>query len=165
MLLDDPAYVYEYNAIEVPETGSCDPSEFDLVPLAEAHLSAGGGAFVLTEKFKGYYAFRKEWLRRVTTSPRHAILMSVRGESMAPTISENDVVLLDTGRRRIFPGKIYAIGINDTIMIKRLEPLLRGTIRVISDNRTEYPPYEAQIRDLKVIGQVIWYARELVQRE
>ena len=50
-------------------------------------------------------------------------------------------------------------------MIKRLETLVGGHIRSISDNKQEFPPYEAPAADLRIIGQVIWFARELVTRE
>jgi len=145
--------------------GTCDPSEFDLVPMSEAQLSAGGGAFVISENIKTYYAFRKDWIRRIAVSPRKLIMMEIKGGSMDPTICTGDVVLIDLGRTHIHSGQIYALRINDTIMIKRLEPLVGGMIRVISDNRAEYPPYDVFRNDLCVIGQVIWYARELVQRE
>jgi len=145
--------------------GTCDPSEFDLVPMSEAQLSAGGGAFVISENIKTYYAFRKDWIRRIAVSPRKLIMMEIKGGSMDPTICTGDVVLIDLGRTHIHSGQIYALRINDTIMIKRLEPLVGGMIRVISDNRAEYPPYDVFRKDLCVIGQVIWYARELVQRE
>jgi phage repressor protein C with HTH and peptisase S24 domain len=133
--------------------------------MAEAHLSGGGGAFVLSEKFKEYYAFRKEWLRRIATSVKRVVLMPIRGTSMQPTIMDGDVVMLDTGRTRIFDGQIYALSQADTIMIKRLENLVGGRVRIISENRTEFPPYEAEARDIRIIGQIIWFARELVPRE
>ena len=28
--------------------------------------------------------------------------------------------------------------------------------RIISDNRSEFPPYQAEARDIRIIGQVIW---------
>jgi phage repressor protein C with HTH and peptisase S24 domain len=152
-------------AVAIPEPGAFDPSYFDFVPMAEAYLSGGGGAFVLSEKFKEFYAFRKEWIRRVATSPKSVVLMPVRGTSMHPTIQDGDVVMLDTGRARVFDGQIYALSLNDTIMIKRLENIVGGRIRIISENRLEFPPYEADARSVRIIGQVIWFARELVSRE
>jgi len=148
----------------IPQWANPDPNLFDFIPMAEAHLSAGGGAFVLSEAFGDYYAFRKDWLRRIATSPKNTVLMPVRGASMWPTIQEGDVVMLDTGRCRIYDGCIYALGQDDTISVKRLERLPGGRIRVISDNRTEFPAHEADLRAIRILGQVIWYARELVKR-
>lgn len=39
-----------YPAVQIPQARAIDPSYFDYVPMAEAHLSAGGGAFVLSEQ-------------------------------------------------------------------------------------------------------------------
>jgi phage repressor protein C with HTH and peptisase S24 domain len=148
----------------IPQWANPDHNLFDFVPMAEAHLSAGGGAFVLSEAFSDYYAFRKDWLRRIATSPKKTVLMPVRGASMWPTIQEGDVVMLDTGRRHIYDGCIYALGQEDTISVKRLERLPGGRIRLISDNRAEFPAYETDLRAIRILGQIIWYARELVKR-
>ncbi|PKN67158.1 MAG: hypothetical protein CVU57_04195 [Deltaproteobacteria bacterium HGW-Deltaproteobacteria-15] len=163
--LDRESAEEEPGDILIPAPMPFDPTYFDFVPMAEAHLAAGGGAFVLSEKFKEYYAFRKDWLRRIGTRPKRLVMMPIKGTSMQPTIMDGDVVMLDTGRRRIFDGQIYALGMGETIMVKRLENLVGGRVRIIADNRTEFPPYEAEARDIRIIGQVIWFARELVPRE
>jgi len=38
-------------------------------------------------------------------------------------------------------------------------------VRIISDNRTEYPPDEARLADVRVIGRIIWLAKEMVKGE
>lgn len=147
-----------------PPVPGVDPQAFDLVPMATARLSAGGGAVVMDEDARDYYAFRKEWLRRVITGRAAAVLMSVVGDSMAPTISGGDVVMIDLGRKEVYDGFIYAIGQGDLIYIKRLQGLPGTRIRIISDNERESPPYEADAREIRILGQVIWHARELVKR-
>jgi len=72
--------------------------------------------------------------------------------------------MIDTGRRHIHEGQVFAIRIGEAISIKRLELLIGNKARVISDNRQEYPPYEVDLAELHIIGQVIWFARELVRR-
>lgn len=139
-----------------------DPFDFDYIPMVEPKLSAGGGAFVESEGVRGYYAFRKDWLHRVTSSSKDLVLMRVIGDSMAPTIQENDTVMVDTGRRDISEGKVYAIRYDQTIMIKRLVFRPAEKILVISDNRTEYEPYEAAMTDLHIIGQIIFFSRVLI---
>jgi len=151
--------------VEIPKHDPRDYDNFALIPMAEAHLSAGGGAFVLSEDTKEYYAFRKDWVHRVATSRDNLVLMTVRGFSMEPTIHAGDVVLIDTGRKRIYDGNIYALGLGETIVIKRLELLPGDRVRIISDNRTEYPPDEARLFDVRVIGQIIWLAKEMVKGE
>jgi phage repressor protein C with HTH and peptisase S24 domain len=139
-----------------------DDSLFDLIPMVEAELSAGGGAFVQSEDVKGQYAFRKDWVRRVASGPKDMVLMRVVGDSMAPTIQARDTVMIDTGRKKIIEGEIYALRYDHTVMIKRLSFRPGGKIQIISDNR-EYQPYEADIQDIHIIGQVIFFSRVLIQ--
>jgi phage repressor protein C with HTH and peptisase S24 domain len=70
--------------------------------------------------------------------------------------------MIDVGRRRVHDGAMYAIGIGETISVKRLELLATGRVRIISDNRAEYPPYEMELADLRILGRIIWLARELI---
>ena len=152
--------------IEIPQPKEPpDYSFFQLVPLAEAYLSAGGGAFVLSEDTKEHCAFRKDWLRRVSTGINNLVLMRVRGTSMEPTIMPGDIVLIDKGRKRIHEGLIYALGLGEIIVIKRLALLARGRALIISDNRAEFPPEETTLNDIRVIGRVIWFGRQLVKGE
>jgi len=151
--------------VTVPEIGECDPALFGLVPRAEAVLSAGGGAFVASERMREYYAFRKDWLRRVSSGRNGLVLLGVRGTSMEPTIQPGDMVMIDAGNTAIHDGGIYALGLGETIVIKRLAHLAGGRIRIISDNKAEFPPEEVSLPDIRVLGRVIWFARELVREE
>jgi phage repressor protein C with HTH and peptisase S24 domain len=139
-----------------------DQSYFGLVPMAEAHLDAGGGAVVMSEAVRDYFAFRKDWLRRVATAVRNLILMTVRGDSMEPLLVDGDVVMIDQGRRMLSSGQIYALGMEQAIMLKRLERLPGKRVRIISDNRI-YPPYDVPEGDIRLLGQIVWFARQLVR--
>ncbi|MDY7001539.1 MAG: S24 family peptidase [Thermodesulfobacteriota bacterium] len=45
--------------------------------------------------------------------------MDVAGDSMEPFICDNDTVLIDQSRRDTPTGKIYAVGIERTVVINR----------------------------------------------
>jgi len=145
--------------ITIPQWQNPDPEMFDYIPMAETQLSAGGGAFVISEEIEGYYAFRKSWLMRVASSTKNLVLMRILGDSMSPTIQEDDTVMIDIGKRSIKEGMIYAIRFDSTVMIKRLAFRPGGRILIISDNRQEYEPYEVDMRDLHIIGQIIFFCR------
>ena len=159
----DATHIY----IPGPEDGvrlaspGIDPDDYDLVPLVDAHLSAGDGAFVLSEQATAYYAFRRAWVRSVAASARTLVLLHVSGESMQPTIKHGDTVMIDTARRQLLDGGIFAIRIDHTILVKRLSFRPGGRIRVVSDNR-ECEPYEIAADELHILGQVIWHCRVLV---
>ncbi|MBW2092562.1 MAG: helix-turn-helix transcriptional regulator, partial [Deltaproteobacteria bacterium] len=141
--------------------------DFALIPMAEAHLSAGVGAFVLLEKIKEYYVFRKERLRRMATSRNNLALMTIQGYTMEPTIHAWNVVLIDTDRKKIYDGNIHALGrLDETIVIKRLELLSGEPVRIFGDNISpEYTPEIAHMGQIRVISRVIWLAKGLVKGE
>lgn len=157
-----PCIVDANGQVAIPRWQNPDPEMFDYIPMAEAKLSAGGGCFVLSEDFEGYYAFRRTWLSRVATSVKNLVLMRVLGGSMNPTIQDGDTVMIDTGRTDVKEGMLYALRFDSTIMVKRLAFRPGSRIQIISDNRQEYEPYEADLRELHIIGQVIFFCRTFV---
>ena len=74
--------------------------------------------------------------------------MRVLGDSMSPTIQEDDTVLIDIVKKTIKEGMIYAIRFDSTVLIKRRTFQPGGKILIISDNRQEY---EAEMKDLHII--------------
>lgn len=145
----------------IPQWQTPDPETFYYVPMAEAQLSAGGGMFVLSEDISDYYAFRKDWLNRIATSAKSLVLMAVNGNSMHPTVQNKDTVLIDTERLEIHEGLLYALRLDSTIMVKRLTHRPGDIINVISDNKEEFETYQAERKDIHVIGQVIHLCRDL----
>ena len=138
-----------------------DGGNFDLVPMAETHISAGEGTDMLSERREELYAFRKEWIRSITSNKADLVLIRVRGTSMEPTIRDKDVVMIDTEQKYIYERYIYAIGQGNMITIRRLEFTPSGRIRMVSDNRAEFEPFEVKTEELRIIGQVVWFAREM----
>ena len=159
----DPDHIY----IPEPEEGlslaapGAAPDDYDLVPLVDAHLSAGDGAFVLSEQTTAYYAFRLAWVRSVAASARTLVLLHVSGDSMQPTIKHGDTVMIDTARQAPVEGGIFALRVDHTIMVKRLFFNPGGRVVVASDNR-DREPYEIAADELHILGQVIWHCRVLV---
>ena len=138
-------------------------NEFIYVPMAKAELSAGGGAVVTSEELGEKYAFRKKWAFESGLCKGKVVLMTVRGDSMEPTFKDGDTVLVDMARIKLISGCIYAMGTDDMLQIKRLERRGKG-VRVISDN-SRYEPYDAAPDEVRIIGQVVWYARQIINPE
>lgn len=137
------------------------PEGFFLVPKVRARLSAGGGSLETEAGVAGYFAFRSEWLRR-KGQPERMVLMDVVGVSMEPEIRHGDMVLIDQSQSRVFAHAVYAFGVDDTVLVKRVEKR-PGMVVLLSDNR-DYAPIELrgqEIEGLRVIGRVVWVGREL----
>jgi phage repressor protein C with HTH and peptisase S24 domain len=90
-------------------------------------------------------------------------LMRVTGESMSPTLEDEDIVLVDLSQNDIRVGKIYAVRMDDEIVVKRLERK-PGKLVLVSDNRRFYEPQEIPLGDqsnVEVLGRVVWMSREI----
>lgn len=143
------------------KSSSCDV-DLIMIPLVEARLSAGVGSLEVGSSVERSYAFRSDFLLR-KGNPGKMVLMRVSGDSMQPEIMNNDIVLIDQGKTDILPGRIFAVGFDDAIYLKRIDKL-PGKVILKSAN-PEYPPIEMDVRDqlgesFRVIGQVLWSGRE-----
>lgn len=132
--------------------------DFTYIPQVSGRISAGKG-FAPENSIEMRVAFRKEWIAR-KGSAKDMVLIKVSGDSMEPTLLNGDLVLVDRGRNYLEPqGGVYAIALDDVIMIKRVQPT-GDRVRIISDNKM-YEPFEVAADQVKVNGKVIWFAREL----
>lgn len=159
----DQRTVREGEVAEADASGERQAGEFDYVPMVKARLSGGGGSLETSADVVGYYAFRRGWLAG-KGDIRSMRLMRVTGESMEPTLEDEDVVLVDLSQRDILTGKIYAVRIDDEIVVKRLDKK-PGTLVLISDNRRFYDPLEIGLGEqvnVDILGRVIWMAREVM---
>lgn len=163
-LLTGEGAIYQADAADdlgILSTVQMDGGDFINVPKAIQKPGAGAGLVVQTEAMNGdTYAFRLDWLNRVTSSPKRVLLMDVVGDSMEGLIGDGDMILIDRGQRDIISGKIYLIGIGDEVLIKYLETRPGGEVLVKSEN-SRHEPFPAKLDDIRIIGRVIWTAREL----
>jgi len=146
-----PAFINSSNAAE---------AEFRQVPKFKARLCAGGGSFEVGSEIEGYYSFRKDWLSRKGAAEK-MVLLDIFGNSMEPEFREGDTVLIDESQKDVLAGAVYAVGIDDTIMVKRVEKHPKGLV-LLSDN-TKYKPIYMENEDInrvRIIGKALWVCRE-----
>ena len=149
----------KYKDVCGPEYPCNPPEAFVFVRQMTGSISAGGG-LVPEDTADLCVAFRKDWMQR-KGNPNRMSLIKVDGDSMEPTLLSGDLVLVNHSRNSIASqGGIYAIAINDEIMIKRVQPVFPDKLLVISDNK-QYPAREIATQHVRVNGKVIWYARDL----
>ena len=87
--------------------------------------------------------------------------MEVFGHSMEPVIKEGDTVLIDQSQTQILAGAIYAVGVEDTILVKRLEKHPDKLV-LCSDNK-DFPPIFLAVDEcekVRILGKIIWSCRE-----
>jgi len=141
------------------KTGSSE-SGFVKIPKVRARLSAGGGSFEVGSQIEGYYSFRSDWLTKKGEA-RNMVLMDIFGNSMEPELKDGDTVLIDGSQNDILSGAVYAVGIEDTILVKRLEKHPSKLV-LLSDNKNNSPIYlqNEDVENARIIGKVIWFCRE-----
>ncbi len=134
---------------------------FEIIPKVKARLSAGGGSFEVGDEIEGYYSFQKDWLR-MKGVPAKMVLMDIFGNSMEPELKDGDTILVDQSQKAILAGAIFAVGVDDTVMVKRVEKHPNKLV-LLSENKTYSPIYLQgdEIDNVRIIGKVIWICREL----
>lgn len=146
----------------VPAYASTDDGEgYTRIPKVKARLCAGDGSFEVESDVESFFSFRASWLKHKGTAAQ-MVLMDVFGTSMEPEIRDGDTVLIDQSRKEILAGAVYAVGIEDTIMVKRLEKHPQ-TLVLISDNKAYAPIYlkREDMNAIRILGKVVWICREL----
>lgn len=100
-----------------------------------------------------------DWRNYVGLDHRHIKLIAVHGDSMKPTLSHGDQVLVDTACHNFVDDAIYAIQQGDLTRFKRIKLRLDGSIEVKSDNEKEgfkLETYSAtEAAEFQLIGRVI----------
>jgi phage repressor protein C with HTH and peptisase S24 domain len=117
-----------------------------------------GGGSTETARDRHLLSFRTEWIR-AKGNPGYMSVIRAFGDSMAPTISDGCVVLIDESRRQFVANKVYYIRHNGQMYIKRLTGNATD-IRIVSDQDQSGVPVRAD-DDFEIIGRCIWMARDI----
>jgi hypothetical protein len=133
-----------------------------LVPRLDVGASAGGGALAEDELGTTPFAFDEGWLRQLSAEPRRLAIIRVEGDSMVPTLSHGDDIMVDSSDNaaRLRDG-IYVLRRDGVLLVKRLgRAAARGEVSIISDNPA-YPAEVARAESLEIVGRVVWAGRKI----
>jgi phage repressor protein C with HTH and peptisase S24 domain len=130
------------------------------VPKVSARLCAGAGSFDTSAMVTETMVFSKSWLK-IKGNPKEMVLMDILGDSMEPELKGGDTVLIDQSQTRMHAGAIYALGVEDSLLVKRIERY-PNKIALVSTN-PNYTPIFLQgdeIETLRILGRILWVCRE-----
>ena len=135
---------------------SSDSIELDYIHIAP---SCGRGTVVLDNADVTPVRIGKEVIKDIwkVSSPEVLKLFKASGDSMADTIEDGNILLVDTSRTDYHNGGIYVLTINNDWFVKRLRLKINGDLEIISDN----PKYEPEVLrpntdiEINVVGRVI----------
>ena len=93
------------------------------IPKVKLRLSAGISGFeVEPERFDGATTtVPATWIERNGFNRDNLIAIRVRGESMEPTLYEDDLVVINTADTRPVDGQVYAFNYEGEPIVKRME--------------------------------------------
>lgn len=127
----------------------------DLVEIAMVDMAYGMGATFADDRIGvDLVHFPKVWVDQLTHSaPASLAWARGKGDSMAPTINDGDMVLIDRSERRVEDQDlIWAFTLGDMAMIKRLR--IRGEeVTIMSDNASVRPA-TAHPEEINIIGRI-----------
>lgn len=130
----------------------------------DVRASAGPGALAEEDRELSRLAFPERWLRKLAGDPARLSIIAVRGDSMEPTLSEGDEILVDRGDggERLRDG-IYVLRAEEALVVKRLalNPAT-GSLTIRSDNPGYRDWPDCSPGDVDVIGRVVWAGRRIV---
>ena len=140
-----------------------DKGEYLYVPLYQVEAAAGHGHNVLGEEIIDFLAFKNWWVRtELKSNPGDLAVIFVQGDSMEPTLSDGDVVLVDRSRNQLTGEGMYVFRMENMLFIKRLQVIGAGLLHALSDNPAykalEFRPSDVD-QNFSIIGRVVWAGR------
>jgi len=134
------------------------------IPVLNVDASAGFGAIAESETAHTRFGFDERWLGRLTRAKSASLsIIHVLGDSMEPTLSDGDEVLVDASDQgsRLRDG-IYVLRADDALVVKRVTLKPGGRKITISSDNSAYPSWDDVDRsEIQVVGRVIWFGRAI----
>jgi phage repressor protein C with HTH and peptisase S24 domain len=149
-------------AIDTPRV-PIPPDDYERVPVFDIRAPAKGGAIAHDAQPIAYAMFALDWLRVLTRSHVSKLaVIQIAGDSMEPTLTNGDRVLIDTVQTNLRREGVYVIGVEDTLMVKRVTMHPRSKRVSLRSDNPRYETYGDLDPDrLNVAGRVLWLGRTL----
>ncbi|TGX54103.1 phage repressor protein [Sphingomonas gei] len=157
----DRALLARFFGVAESRLGGREAEGLTEIARLDVRASAGPGRLAEEEAARRPGALSQALLRELGVRPAAASMIRVEGDSMEPTLSDGDEILVDRDRREVRgKGGIFVIRLDGVLMVKRLR-LAVGGLEVVSDNPA-WPARLVRGADIEVIGRVAWLGRALV---
>lgn len=145
--------------------GGPAPPDMIMIPEIDARAAAGENSGSVqdlrhqeAEITVGRFGFPASAFREVYgAAPEQARIISVVGDSMAPTILPGQKIMVDTSDKSPTPPGIFLVWDGMGMVIKRVEFVAHSDpprVKISSDNQ-RYDPYERTIGEAYIQGRVV----------
>lgn len=161
-LINTTAHIY------MPEPARLDPPPVPApdntvhLPQLEIGYSMGGGSVFSDYQQVADIPFPRDWVAALAKGSFSDLFVARgEGDSMSPTLLDNDSVIIDTAQKSITQqDRIWCLSYGDLGMIKRVRVQPDGGILVMSDNPavSDFTAYDGEVH---VVGRVVWIGRKV----
>lgn len=136
--------------------------QFSTVTEYDIRASAGDGALTSEENIRSKWPFEPSYISDfLGLSTQELAIIEVRGDSMEPTLSSGDRVMVHLTDKQISQPGIFIIYDGGGTVIKRVEKIPgQDKLVLISDNPL-HTRYEISGDDVQIVGRVVWAAKRL----
>lgn len=142
------------------EARAAESGEFVYLPRNSVRTGGGRGS-VQSLQIVDYLAFKTEWLRRrIGIDPKSLMMIEAVSDSMAPTIDEGDLLVVDLRDPRFRHDGVYVLRASGDLPIKRIQRRPDGKLIIRNDNAA-YEPTVVAADSVNVVGHVIWIGGKL----
>lgn len=156
--------------VSLPEFFACkDPETPDTVFIkkVKARPRAGTGGLETDGEAAGLYSFHSSFIRRKRGTPEDMVIFEVAGDSMSPTLTDGDLIMINTQDRDARTGLVYLLrlgrGEDSELMVKRLERR-PGNILLLRSDNPDYEDIPAAMDgaegEIEIFGRMVWSCRE-----
>ena len=128
-----------HNLLNPEPTTAVASDKFVNIPVLSAIGSMGAGNDQLDDDYVvGSMTLSPNWIGKTIPSASIPSLRFIHayGDSMAPTFSDGDILLVDTSRKNPNIDGVYVLQAHRRIYIKRVRQRLDGSYEISSDNPT-----------------------------
>lgn len=109
-------------------------------------------------------AFRRYWVEKyLQANPEELIVLRVDDDVMEGTFNRADNILVNCNPQGPVKDGLYALYINEAMVVRRIQVLPNNVIRVMPDN-PRYPSFETSLEEgsgVEIAGVPVWYSRAI----
>ena len=152
----DRALLAAYFRIDASELGGVRTVPMATIRRLDVEASAGSGALSGDDPSAAPMLLDPRLIETLGLDPAHAAMLRARGDSMEPTISDGDQIVVDERKTRPTAAPaIFVLRVEGALLVKRVSRTTEG-LRIVSDNLA-YPAFLTAAAD--IVGRVVWLGR------
>lgn len=133
------------------------PSDFEPIPIYSAEASAGCGCFQHEDQIVGEHLMLVDDLKKLDLKRETTCAIKAKGDSMYPTLMDGDLLVVDTKEQNGLYDGVYAISIDEQLLVKRLRYDIPSQGYMIISDSPEHENFllpKKELHRLRVNGRI-----------